>query len=104
MQAISDEGRPDASSLWYICRVCTLYVVIASMLIQMWAGWMPIGAISQFQVFRVLSLGINKSNQIMTSNTVQLHIVSLGIHLFATVISATAVKIKNKRNEQDDFI
>ena len=107
MQAISDEGRPDASSLWYICKVCTLYVVIASMLIQMWAGWMPLGAKSQFQVIRVLSLGINKSNQIMTSNTfntMQLHIVSLGIHLFATVISATAVKIKNKRNEQDDFI
>ena len=100
MQAISDEGRLDVSSLWYICKVCTLYVVIACMLIQMWAGWMPLGAISLFQVFRVLSLGINKSNQIMTSNTVQLHIVSL----FATVISATAVKIKNKRNEQDDFI
>ena len=104
MQAISDEGRLDVSSSWYICKVCTLYVVIASMLIQMWAGWMPLGAISLFQVFRVLSLGINKSNQIMTSNRVQLHIVSLGIYLFATVISATAVKIKKKRNEQDDFI
>ena len=60
---------------------------------------MPHGAISQFQVFRVLSLGINKSNQIMFTNImityrVQLHIVSLGINLFTTVISATAVKIK----------
>ena len=40
----------------------------------------------------------------MTSNTVQLQIMSLRINLFATVISATAVKIKNKRNEQDEFI
>ena len=49
MQAISDEGRLDVSSLWYICKVCTLYVVIASMLIQMWAGWMPLGEISQIE-------------------------------------------------------